>query len=113
MVSFEWPSRQKNLNFQKMAPKDLSSQFNDPRLGQKFARDGGDPVLLYQCWEDRGIVNFRCELCEVTVFGKKNLDAHIEGKRHVTNLETITLVGESISFISVKICLADVFMAKT
>ena len=78
---------------QTLGPKDLSSQFDDPRLKQRFVKDGGDPAAMFQCWEDRGTVNFRCEICEITVFGKKNLDAHIEGKKHASKVETVTLAG--------------------
>jgi hypothetical protein len=45
--------------------------------------------------EERGVLNFKCELCDVTVFGKKNMDSHIEGKKHLSKVATVTLAGKT------------------
>jgi hypothetical protein len=47
--------------------------------------------------EERGVLNFKCELCDVTVFGKKNMDSHIEGKKHLSKVATVTLAGKTRS----------------
>lgn len=65
----------------------MGSRFYDLRLNERV-RDpnSGEPVRVYECFEKDGALHFRCTICAVTVFGKRNLDSHIEGKKHKANM---------------------------
>jgi hypothetical protein len=32
--------------------------------------------------EEAGTLNIRCRICEMTIFGLRNFNSHIEGKKH-------------------------------
>jgi len=67
---------------------DLGAQFNDPRLNTMVTRKAGDAESfpLYRFWEEGGALFFKCAVCSVQVYGKRNLDCHISGKKHATNM---------------------------
>lgn len=71
--------------------QDLGSQFQDVRLNLQFFDSQGNVKPMFKGWEEKGTIHFRCELCEITVFGKKNIDSHIEGRKHLQNAETVKI----------------------
>ena len=65
---------------------DPASRYGDLRLGQKARHitggGGGGVREVFLVREEGDTLNIRCQVCEMTVFGLKNLNNHINGKKH-------------------------------
>jgi len=78
-----------DLKRQKMKKGDLGSEYDDDRLNMKV-RKKGDPqaveksVIKKQVSFD--VIHLQCQVCNISVYGKRNLDTHLVGKRHEGNM---------------------------
>ena len=64
---------------------DPASRYGDLRLGQRarhLTGVGGGVKEVFLVREEGDTLNIRCQVCEMTVFGLKNLNNHINGKKH-------------------------------
>jgi hypothetical protein len=81
----------------------LGSRFNDPQLNARV-RDKNDfsaePFNVFACAEELGVFVFSCAVCKIQVSGKKNIDSHIEGKRHKTKMAEFAPAGTVIIYFS-------------
>ena len=64
-----------------------ASRYGDPRLGQRARHltgggEAGGVRDVFLVREEGDTLNIRCQVCEMTVFGLKNLNNHIIGKKH-------------------------------
>jgi hypothetical protein len=73
---------------------DLGSRYGDLRLNARVVDPRGQPLNVFSDSEENGNLTFRCHVCAVEVQGKKNIDSHIEGRKHAQNLESFTRMGE-------------------
>jgi len=68
----------------------LGVQFGDPSLNARFEpKEGADPEPLFQFSLNAGVTNLTCRACGVTVIGKRNLDVHLQGKRHKATMASV------------------------
>ena len=63
---------------------DPGSRYGDLRLGQRARHltGGGEVRDVFLVREEGDTLNIRCQVCEMTVFGLKNLNNHANGKKH-------------------------------
>ena len=63
---------------------DPGSKYGDSRLGQKARHltGGGGVRDVFLVKEEGDTLNIRCQVCEMTVFGLRNVNTHIIGKKH-------------------------------
>jgi hypothetical protein len=66
---------------------DLGTRYNDLRLNQRVLDQRGQPLNVFGDSEESGVLTFRCNLCAVSVQGKRNIDSHIEGKKHLARID--------------------------
>ena len=66
--------------------EDPASRYGDQRLGQRARHltggGGGEVREVFRVREEGDTLNIRCQVCEMTVFGLRNLNNHINGKKH-------------------------------
>ena len=63
--------------------EDLGSKFGDKRLNQTARHLSGAVVDVFRVREEEAnTLNIKCQVCQVTVYGLKNLNNHINGKKH-------------------------------
>ena len=62
--------------------EDLGTLYGDIRLNQRARQDGGPATDVFVVTEETGTLNIRCKVCEMTIFGVRNLNSHIAGKKH-------------------------------
>lgn len=78
--------------------RDLGTEFNDFRLNMRVKDPKGEADKdVFSATMVDGNLQFRCEICEISVLGKKNIESHMEGKRHRGKLEEFTAVGKIFS----------------
>jgi hypothetical protein len=89
---------------------DLGTEFNDMRLNMRVKRkavDGGQECgtemnVISSTMVD-GSLQFTCCVCSVSVLGKKNIDSHLDGKKHNGKMVDWDVIGK-FSLLS-KLCL--------
>ena len=61
----------------------LGSRYGDPRLDwrARHVGGGGGVVEVFKVKEEGDTISIRCQICETTVFGLRNLNQHINGKK--------------------------------
>ena len=61
-----------------------SSRYGDHRLDQtaRHLSGGGAVCDVFRVREEGDTLNIRCQVCEMTVYGLRNLNNHINGKKH-------------------------------
>ena len=47
-----------------------------------------DIIVMTQVRKESGTLNIRCRICEMTIFGIRNLNSHIAGKKHEAKIST-------------------------
>merc|ERR1719334_931586 len=62
--------------------EDLGTLHGDIRLNQRARQEGGEATDVFVVTEETGTLNIRCKVCEMTIFGIRNLNSHIAGKKH-------------------------------
>jgi len=78
--------------------KDIGAVFGDPTLNENYVEaESGEIKPLYTYKEDKGNIFIKCEICNLTALGKTNLDTHIAGKKHRTNLKKFEMSASDIS----------------
>ena len=62
----------------------LGARYGDLRLDQeaRHLAGGGAVMDVFRVREEGDTISIRCQLCETTVFGLRNLNNHISGKKH-------------------------------
>jgi rubrerythrin len=93
-------------------PADLGSQFADMRLNMRVKRVGGkpDPAAKDEAGEKEemsvlssatvdGCLQFTCRVCSITVLGKKNIDSHLDGKKHAAKMVDWEVIGKGFLFL--------------
>lgn len=66
----------------------MGAIFADPSLNENFVEpESGEIKPIYTYKEEKGNIFVRCEICNLTAVGKINLDTHIAGKKHRSNIE--------------------------
>ena len=78
------------------ATNDLGSEFNDFRLNLRVVDAKGIEKDAYTSCLVEGTLQFKCEVCDISVFGKRNIESHMEGRRHKGNLINFRVIGKSI-----------------
>ena len=74
---------------------DLGKEFNDYRLNQQVKDlQGGPDKDVFTSSFVEGNLQFKCEICNITVLGKRNMEGHMFGRKHKTKLEEFTIVGK-------------------
>eukprot|EP00092_Neocalanus_flemingeri_P001633 GFUD01001743.1.p1 GENE.GFUD01001743.1~~GFUD01001743.1.p1 ORF type:complete len:1274 (+),score=352.69 GFUD01001743.1:59-3880(+) len=61
---------------------DPGTRYGDIRLNQRARKEGGPPTEVFIVTEEMDSLNIRCKVCEMTIFGVRNLNSHIAGKKH-------------------------------
>jgi len=61
---------------------DPGSRYGDIRLNQRARQDHGPETEVFLVTEEAETLNIRCRVCEMTIFGVRNLNSHIAGKKH-------------------------------
>ena len=79
------------LKLTRTEPTDLGSQFNDMKLNMKVKRivegkPSSEEINVLSSAMVEGTLQFTCNVCTVTVLGKKNMDSHLEGKKHAAKM---------------------------
>jgi len=72
--------------------EDLGTLHGDIRLNQRARQDGGPETDVFVVTEETGTLNIRCKVCEMTIFGVRNLNSHIAGKKHQGKFSSKTWV---------------------
>jgi len=72
--------------------EDLGTLYGDIRLNQRARQDGGPATDVFVVTEETGTLNIRCKVCEMTIFGVRNLNSHIAGKKHQGKFSSKTWV---------------------
>ena len=62
--------------------EDPGTRYGDDRLNQMARKEGGPETDVFIVTEETGTLNIRCKVCEMTIFGVRNLNSHIAGKKH-------------------------------
>jgi len=73
--------------------EDPGSRYGEPRLNQRARRKvgpGQQELQVFSVEEESGTLNIRCKVCEMTVYGIRNLNSHIEGKKHSQQFSSLT-----------------------
>ncbi len=84
-----------------MAQNDIGAIFNDPSLNDKFIdKESGLPTPCYTYKEERGCIYIRCNICNLQVIGKRNLDTHLEGKKHRNKAGSVVMASKILFRIS-------------
>ena len=88
---------------QAAAKNDLGALFNDPSLNEKYIdKETGEPKPYFTHKEERGCVYIKCHICDLQVVGKRNLDTHIEGKKHRNKASSYTMASKLAENICIK-----------
>ena len=74
--------------------EDIGRKFGDERLNQtaRHISGGGGVIDVFRVKEEGDTLNIKCQVCEVTVYGLKNLNNHINGKRHQSKFSQMVRV---------------------
>jgi len=79
----------REIQGQKEKSGDLGSEFNDDRLNQ-MVKKKNDPhaeyISVIQKIVTYDVLHLKCQVCNISVYGKKNLDTHLDGKRHLISM---------------------------
>lgn len=78
--------------------RDLGSQFNDPRLNQKWLDpEVGTERPVFRSWVEQGLLKMECSVCGITVNGKKTMESHMSGRKHLTKLKDFQVTDGGFS----------------
>ena len=95
-------NEQKSANGVVKESEDLGSSFNDMRLNLRVVNPTGGEMDVFGSSVIDGVLQFKCEICNISVLGKRNIESHLTGKKHKAKMEDYKIVGKSkISFIKV------------
>lgn len=81
----------------KMAEKgeDIAIKFNDSSLNTRVEDlSTGKIFALYEYSLHEGAYSFECKACGVTTYGKRNLDSHVTGKKHLANMSNFRVLSK-------------------
>ena len=74
--------------------KDLGNEFNDYRLNMRVKLlSTGEERAVFSSELVNGGIQFNCDICNISVSGKRNMDSHMTGKRHCSKLGEFEIVG--------------------
>ena len=62
----------------------LGARYGDPRLDlrARHLAGGGAVTEVFRVKEEGDTISIRCQVCEMTVYGLRNLNQHIANKKH-------------------------------
>ena len=72
--------------------QDLGNRFNEPALNQRVLDNKGKERAMISCYDKKGLLQFTCNVCKITVRGINSLRTHMLGKKHLRRLEDFTLI---------------------
>lgn len=73
---------------------DLGTRFHDLTLNQRVINKSGNPIEVFSCWDEDQDIVFRCNVCNVQVCGKNDLDSHVSSEDHSDKMEETTQIGK-------------------
>ena len=74
--------------------QDLGSKYNEPSLNQRVVdKMLGEERAVFKCWENQGITQLECTVCNIVVNGVRTMQGHIQGRKHLNRLEDFTVIG--------------------
>ena len=85
-------NKKKELNGGKET-EDLGTTFNDMRLNMRVLSPTGGELDVFSSSIIDGVLQFKCEICGITVLGKRNIESHMLGKKHKAKLDDFKVVG--------------------
>jgi len=88
-------NKKKELNVGKET-EDLGTTFNDMRLNMRVLSPTGGELDVFSSSIIDGVLQFKCEICSITVLGKRNIESHMLGKKHKAKLDDFKVVENSV-----------------
>ena len=92
-VSLEFNRTMELKKEQAASPSDLGKEFNDFRLNLRVLDKQGEEKDVFTSCLTGTTLTFRCAVCDISVFGKRNIESHMQGRRHFSALANFQIVG--------------------
>ena len=75
---------------------DLGTLYNDFRLNLKVydKETGEESAVVTSIANGDGSTGFQCTVCNLMVTGKRNMESHLEGKKHNAKIGEYKVVGK-------------------
>ena len=85
----------------------LGARYGDPRLDlrARHLAGGGAVTEVFRVKEEGDTISIRCQVCEMTVYGLRNLNQHISNKKHQAKFSSKVQESESPSPIFITLSL--------
>jgi len=90
-------NEQKSANGVVKESEDLGSSFNDMRLNLRVVNPTGGEMDVFGSSVIDGVLQFKCEICNISVLGKRNIESHLTGKKHKAKMEDYKIVENSMA----------------
>jgi len=100
LIETEWSAMRSEVDREVQGKKqslvtnqDLGSMFNEPTLNQRVVDNRlGEERAVFRSWDNQGITQLECTVCNITVNGMKTMQSHMNGKKHLVRLEEFTVI---------------------
>ena len=97
-VSVEFNRTMELKKEQAALSSDLGKEFNDFRLNLRGLDEKGGEKDVFASRLEGISLQFHCVVCDIFVFGKRNIESHMQGRRHSLALANFQIVGMFLMF---------------